>query len=523
MGMIQNSYDKDNVFGATRSSGNGELTELELFVRANEKTGGIILWDEISNMGSQNPDMKEALFKFFYGMLEEGIWTPPSRDEPYDLSKFIFIFTGNDGEKLFQGISADDMRIAIWGMNNKKERIRELLKDLGVPEAFLGRMADLILAKPLTTEVMKKVTLKLVKPILNTFEQKSVSVTLLEEDISQFVESFFSQDMGARSLRNMIDEKLLGWIGQLYILAKKELKNSSSEKINIEIKVHDNLSPKPYSKDRDFNREVKVELIAKDDKGNLLSRLSRDVSEYAPRKIRMTEENAVVTAYHEAGHAVFNDENILGSKIAFITILGADGNLGYARYKERSGDVIDSNLDRGTILYSMARALAGQRAQVLAGFKADSGWESDLKRVNQLAYDYFVKWGDPENHSTLSMSLNKDGQLKINSDLISNELKSNIDSFIKEAMDLADKVLVEKWSAVEAVKNRLLARGEISGPEFYKLLDEVHSSLESKWSLDTISGRVVNKDNNAQPRTRKEIVEQSISIAESSCEEALNL
>ncbi|MCB0390758.1 MAG: AAA family ATPase [Bdellovibrionales bacterium] len=482
MGEIQTPASAAKFLGSNRNEvGHDELTELEAFVLAHEKTGGVILWDEISNMGGAHSQIKESLFKLFYGMIEEGSWTPAARNEPYDLSKFIFIFTGNDGEKLFQGLSADDLRLAVWKSNNKKERIREILREAGVPEAFLGRMADLVLAKPLSTETMKKVAHKLIAPIQEVFRKNNVQVEINPEELDQFVKSFFSQDSGARSVRSMSEDKLTGWISQLYLQVKKLV--AKGDNLKIRIKVKDNLPQKAYVEDKAFAREVFVQLEAiVDDK--VIGTLERDVSEYAPRKIRLSKRGAVVTAYHEASHANVNIPEMTGSKVSFITIKGSDGALGYARYDNLSNDVVDDNGTRTSTLLRMARLLAGQRGQQMAGYEPDAGWANDIKKVRQLAYQYFVEWGDPEDSSTLSLLMKENGDLQLKTDRLVDNLLIKINDFIEEADQLTQKLLLENWNAIEATKNALLQKGELSAEEFVKIREEALLN-KTEWVINS--------------------------------------
>ncbi|MCB0356460.1 MAG: AAA family ATPase, partial [Bdellovibrionales bacterium] len=490
MGEITEAGEKSTIFGSARGyAGSNDLTALEQFVRTHERTGGVILLDVISNMGGGNLQTKEALFKLFYGMIEEGTWTPPSRKKSYDLSKFIFVFTGNDGEKLFQGLSADEMRLAVWKANNKKERIREILRNAGIPEAFLGRMADLILAKPLTVEVMKQVTEKLIAPTREAFASHGVELEISKPHLDQFVQSFFSQDKGARSLRDMIEEKLIGWVGQLYLQVRSKAK--PNQKIKIQLKVFDNLPNTAYVEDSSFSREVKVQLDASID-DQWVGSLEREVGSYAPHKTRMTKEATVITAYHESGHANSNDPSVTGEKIAYVTIKGSGGNLGYARYEPLSMDVASDNYTRTKLLYKMASILAGQRAQQLAGFEPDSGWESDLHSVRNLAYNYFVRWGDLANSSTASLIADKNHKLILESDEIKNSLQQKIASMVIEADELAVKLLLKNWSAVEAVKNALLVKSELSDEEYSKIRSEALANETEEWVLSD-TGRAIKK------------------------------
>ena len=124
--------------------------------------GGVLVFDEISNMGENSLSTRDALFKRLYHPFEEGRWTSSATGETYDLSKYVIVLTGNDGEDYFKGTDSDEIREQIWRKLKAPDKVRRMLGERGVPQAFLGRMADVILFKPLTHAIARDVAAKLV-------------------------------------------------------------------------------------------------------------------------------------------------------------------------------------------------------------------------------------------------------------------------------------------------------------------------------------------------------------------------
>ncbi len=498
MGAITNEGHANKLFGAPpQYVGYGEITQLERFIMENEKTGAVILWDEVSNMGGSDPKVKNALFKILYDMVEEGKWTPPHKSTPYDLSKFIFIFTGNDGEQLFSGVSADEMRMAIWKSNNKKETLKQMLREAGIPEAFIGRMADLILAKPLTLDSMKKITLKFLNPIIESYKVQGLNVTYDDSLLLRFAETFFAQSTGARSVRSVFEMRLKSFIAQAHWFALE--KGYKGKPMNLRFELSDNLPSSAFIDDLTYRRKVVIKVILESE-GQVVKEIERDVTDFAPKRTRLSKQQAVTTAVHEAGHAATNDPEISQQKLRFLTIMGADDMLGYAGYEKLSEDVYALNGTRAVAVSNMARMLAGQRAAQLAGFSPDEGWSSDIEKARRTAYHHLVVGGDPEHNTLLALPVSEDGKPMVIGKAVDVLLKQ-MEKMMAEADEMAVRKLQERWSLVVALQNRLLQAGSFSGEEFEKIKAEVAKD-KTEWVLGP-EGRMIKADDPSNSLLRR--------------------
>src|SRR5262249_27778153 len=151
----------------------------------------------------------EALIKRLLHLTEEGEFYSVATGTTYPLGKYTFLFTGNDGERLFRGVPSDDMRQSIWEANKSGDRVRRLLREAGVPEAFIGRAADAVLFRPLNRQEIVEVAKKLLLPVFDGLrESYGVTVEYSPKFLEQFGRTFFTQDLGGRSIRNVIDFRL---------------------------------------------------------------------------------------------------------------------------------------------------------------------------------------------------------------------------------------------------------------------------------------------------------------------------
>jgi ATP-dependent Clp protease ATP-binding subunit ClpA len=467
MGNIMNESNWNKVFGADPGYSGNEITrEFESILLANPE-GAVIVLDEVSNMGGNNKEMKAALFKKLYDLSEEGKWTSPITGKVFDLSKYVFVLTGNDGETLFQGVSADDLRLSIWNKNKAREKVRDLMLAAGVPEAFLNRMADVILMKPLLRKEIRGVITKLVSDRVKAFEKQHIGmkVTYGAQFIEQMADSFFTSDRGGRGIRSILEDRLPAVIAFALINSKLDLTNVNG--VEIRLGLTDNQTHKPYRRAESPARKVDL-LLDVVVNGQVIHREGVDATEFASTKPLMGPKEAQVTAYHEAGHAVVNDPAVSGERMANVTIEGGRSKglvyLGYARYEPIPG--LFANPTRETVVLLIARYYAGSLAQVMAGYEPDAGWGNDLKQIRTTARKAIIEWGfEP---SLLGVSLNKEGEpvLTLNQQRI---LEKKTLELIEEGRQLAEKRLRENWGLVRAVTAELLLRGSINGARFDEL------------------------------------------------------
>lgn len=463
MGEIQHEAEFNNLVGSP--PGYVGSDQVRAFERAlmNHPEGGVIVFDEVTNLGGRDKAIKEALFKRLYNFFEEGKWTSAATGVTYDLRKYVFFLTGNDGEALFQGNTSEIMRLTTWKGANKPAAIHKMLVDKGVPEPFLGRMADTIMMKPLLRAETAQIAHKLLEPIFSRFQDLGFTIDLPQDFDEQFGKMFFTQQKGARSLRSMAHTRVNSLISEALVLTRDQMNGAKDKWIKIGIK--DNLDPKPYIDDPEYAAKVELVITIGAGKEEILS-LSRDVTQFAALDKKLSKEQATATAYHEAGHAVMNDPEITGTDLKYLTILGSEGNLGFALYDNDDASHRYKSPDKKVVEANLARVLGGQVAMVMAGFTPDGGWGNDLEKARRLAGKYVIDWA--LNKELLGVLVDKDGN-PILTEAQQNKAAESMDKILKEAVDIAIRELTLRWDLIEMTAGKLLEQGYLNETEFREL------------------------------------------------------
>jgi len=471
MGKIIYEGELNNIFGSPAGHvGSQEERAFEQFLRENPQ-GGVIVFDEISNMGGKDLAQKEALFKKFYSIFEEGVWISPATNKSYDLSRYTIINTGNDLEKLLQGISDDNLRLSIWNKNKLPSIVRRLLLKSGVTEAFLGRMSDIILMKPLLRSEVYQITLKILDEQTRELKEKGLDVEFEENFIRDISNKFFTQDQGARSIRNLVEFRIKSAIAQLVIRAKG-IQNLRGKVIYLSIE--DNQVKRTYAKLSDPERRVVLTASLKDQ--DALS-VELDATEFASKTNLQTRREVLRTAYHETGHAIVNNPTLTGKRVAMITVIGQDNDLGFTHYEE-----IISQRQSPTekaIVMEIAGLLAGQTAEKIAGFESSAGWADDIEKARILATKYILNWGLGEN--MVSVQVDEKGKPRLGA-AKAIQFQKEMDRIFLEAQTLSEKILNEKWPFVRAVVRELYSKGQIMGDRFAQIeMQFKETSQQTSW------------------------------------------
>jgi ATP-dependent Clp protease ATP-binding subunit ClpA len=473
-GEVSSEHRFNQVIGSPPGTiGSDEVRAFERALR-NLPDGGVLVFDEISNMGD-SAATRDALFKRFYHPFEEGRWTSSATGETYDLSKYVVVLTGNDGEDYFKGTDSDEIREQIWRKLKAPEKVRRMLGERGVPQPFLGRMADVILFKPLSHAIAREVAAKLIGGILDRYGALGVELRVDEPFFRQFGDLFYTPDKGARSLRDMAAHRLN------HVIA------SALSQVGAPLRAHwVRLTLQAEAPDRPFlrpdDRKPKVQfLVEVGERGRDEPRVvvAKDYTAFAAQPKRLPEAQARATSYHEAGHAVVNDPEITGQKLTWLTILGDVGNLGFALYDDDEDRPVHS-VDRRQAVLRLARLMAGQTAMTMAGFPPDAGWAADLRQARQLARRMILEWGlDPE---FLGVTPAHDSGRNDDPHLLSqrqiDRLSDCIVRLLAEALQQAQDELGRNWPLVEALVEALMSQGYVSG-ETFKELRERHPATSA--------------------------------------------
>ena len=486
LGKITRDSEFNDIFGAsTGFEGGSKESRFETFLRENPQ-GGVIVFDEISNMGGTDRAQKTALFKKLYSIFEEGQWHSNASDKTYLLGKYTIVCTGNDLEELLHGVSADQLRMSIWKKNKSPSVVHKMLVKSGVPEAFLGRMADFFLMKPLLSTEIPQITKKILYEVLPEFENKGLQFDVSETFIQDVSRTFYTSNQGARSIRNLIEFRIRSAITKLVIQSGgiDRMRNQT-----IQLSMSDNLPRRHYLKSSDPEREVFIYATLKTqdaevplDRSSLAKApvIQIDVTEFASKIHPQSFQNLLQTAYHEAGHAVANRPDLTMEELIFISVTGRDEYLGFAQYEPVKNQSHLSTEE--TMIAKIAALFGGTVAEEMAGFSPNAGQANDIKKARILATTYILEWGLGKDLA--SVQIDDEGRPKLNSNQLQ-KFQTEMNRIFDEARKIAKTTLLQNWNRVRSTAAFLIKNAEITGEEFNELARQSQAQNRSiQWIVD---------------------------------------
>jgi ATP-dependent Clp protease ATP-binding subunit ClpA len=477
MGNVKWEGDMNNIFGSPQGiAGSNKTSPFEQFLQ-DHPDGGVIIFDEIGNMGGArgsgegNAD-KESMLKKFYGMLDEGRWVN-AHGKRYDLSKYTLVFTSNEGQEVYNGLPSDDLRVAAWKGSKDRDSLNQILKKHGWPEALIARFnGNISLFKPLVVDERAMVAKKMVdKAVSGLTAQHGIKEITTDPDFyKEMGDAFFSHEEGARAMKIVSEGAMSDIIGDAILnnYDPERFKNSS-----LHLSLKDNYRGKFSFKGKvPPKREVKLSLQFKGPDG--VQEYSVDLADQAVAKRLASRRSLLRTAYHEAGHAVANDPVVTGKKVDFITVRGQGGYGGYARYKN-VGSV--GSLSRESTIQEIGGLLAGREAEKMRGFGPDSGWTSDLEKARKLAQDAVTQYGLTDHALGLPV---ENGKVKV----AHPKVQAEIQELLQEGEAYARDKLTRHWAQIRGVTEKLMKDGYMDGDDFEKTISLASAKASGTGVLD---------------------------------------
>ncbi len=464
VGNIQYRGQLNNIFGSPKGHVGSE--DISLFEKAliDNAQGGVIAFDEFSNMGmaesfgsagsgkSAESGLKATLLQDFYPLMDEGKFKSIATGKVYDLSKYILIFTGNDGERIFEGLPYD-LQQQLWKKFKERQEVSQILRNSGATEAFLGRLSDILLFKPLSPKSLYDITEKFLAPLREELRERHVELTVEEGFIEKLSTIFFLPEKGARSIRSFVDDILMGHVNKVL------LKTQDQGIRRIHLEIHD----REDKEDRE-NREVllKIEAFSENSEKPIL-REGMDVTHKAAQKTQLTPEMIQQVATHEAGHAIVGHR--LQKTVELISIRSGKGIGGFVSFKATEGGLPD----RLYTIYEVATTLGGRQSEVEIGaYSLNLGWSSDLKQIQEIIKKFTTSSG-------------RDKKLFNKS-----EAKGESEQIFKHAQELASSLLIEERSSVEDLRDLLIGEFTIDRGEFKAFMRD-QKEKENQRSIQPIS------------------------------------
>ncbi|SDN84700.1 ATP-dependent zinc metalloprotease FtsH [Afipia sp. GAS231] len=225
------------------------------------------------------------------------------------------------------------------------------------------------------------------------------------------------------------------------------------------------------------------------------------------KSLVMTEEEKMLTAYHEGGHAIVGLNVVATDPIHKATIIPRGRALGMVmQLPER--DKLSMSLEQMTS--RLAIMMGGRVAEelVFGKEKVTSGASSDIEQATRLARMMVTRWGLSEALGTVSYGENQDevflgmsvSRTQNASEATVQKIDTEIRRFVEEGYNEATRILTEKRADLEALAKGLLEFETLSGDEIQDLLDGKKPNRESVLEPNTPRASAVPPAGKSRPR-----------------------
>ncbi len=204
------------------------------------------------------------------------------------------------------------------------------------------------------------------------------------------------------------------------------------------------------------------------------------------KSLVMTEEEKMLTAYHEGGHAIVGLNVVATDPIHKATIIPRGRALGMVmQLPER--DKLSMSLEQMTS--RLAIMMGGRVAEelIFGKEKVTSGASSDIEQATRLARMMVTRWGLSEALGTVSYGENQDevflgmsvSRTQNASEATVQKIDTEIRRFVEDGYNEATRILTEKRADLETLAKGLLEFETLSGDEIEDLLNGKKPNRES--------------------------------------------
>jgi cell division protease FtsH len=204
------------------------------------------------------------------------------------------------------------------------------------------------------------------------------------------------------------------------------------------------------------------------------------------KSLVMTEEEKLLTAYHEGGHAIVGLNVVATDPIHKATIIPRGRALGMVMQLPERDKL---SMSREQMTSRLAIMMGGRVAEelIFGKEKVTSGASSDIEQATRLARMMVTRWGLSEELGTVSYGENQDevflgmsvSRTQNASEATVQKIDKEIRRFVEEGYQEATRILTEKRADLETLAKGLLEFETLSGDEITDLLDGKKPNRES--------------------------------------------
>jgi cell division protease FtsH len=195
------------------------------------------------------------------------------------------------------------------------------------------------------------------------------------------------------------------------------------------------------------------------------------------RTMVMTEQEKMLTAYHEGGHAIVALNVAATDPVHKATIIPRGRALGMVlQLPER--DKLSMTYEQMTS--RLAICMGGRVAEeiVFGKEKITSGAQSDIEQATKLARAMVTKWGFSDELGTVTYGENQDevflgysiGRQQTVSEATAQKIDSEVRRLVEAGLADATRIITEKRHDLETLARGLLEYETLTGPEIVELL-----------------------------------------------------
>lgn len=477
MGEINNELDLGNIFSPAKGViGSDEPGELEQFL-INNPEGGVLNFSEISNAGGGNMAIKTMVYKNLYRMIDEGYYTNPS-GKRYALANYYIQFDGNDGEEIYRGAGSESSINEIYNeMVKKPHRIRQILREHGAPDAFLGRIGGYAITRPAAGDNKFEIAKKMLSEWEKQVERSQpIDIEYSEYFISEIAELMYSPTYGARSINQYITNTLGKIVSNDLLGLDWDHLIETGQRVKVNLTLDVTKPSEPFYSSQRPDKKQAIVYAEFTLEGKVVSVSNAEFTNDASFLPQVHTNKATATAIHEMGHALNDHTEWTGLRVTGISIVPQEFNggmaLGVTRYDDEIPSIYESNWD--VLVRRLAGVLAGSEAEMLDGADSrNTGRSNDVMKAGQYARRFIL-----ESHLLPELDgahayVDSKGEY-INLASMPANLRKAFDKYVNKAIEegrvLARKHMKQNWHVMKAGQELLMKHHEITGEEYYELV-----------------------------------------------------
>lgn len=209
---------------------------------------------------------------------------------------------------------------------------------------------------------------------------------------------------------------------------------------------------------------------------NLIDAIAKVQMGSEKKSHKVSEKDQLMTAYHEAGHAVIGHVLPKCDEIHLVTIVprGQSGGHTLSLPSEET-----FNMSREGLLDRITMALGGHAAEEVALGDFYVGSQSDLKYVTDLARKMVTQFGMSEDIGTLYLGSDEEvfvgmefGHSKEYSDMMAARVDKEIEKILSSCYANAKQILKDNYEKFENVAKALVKEKTLSRADFISIMDK---------------------------------------------------